>query len=94
MGRYQETETEYTSIKSESGVVYDVTVSVTKVEIRKGTYSQAALDPDEYYGEWEVYADVIGADVYNENTDDEAEWVDVDDLPLWVVDYAKSEFEE
>ena len=94
MSRRYETETEYTTIEADDGMVYEVTLTVTKVCIREGTYSQAALDPDEYYGEWEVYADVIGADVYDSNTDDEAQWVDVDDLPLWVVDYAKSEFEE
>ena len=76
---------EYITIEHE-GYTYDVTVFVTQICEKKGTYSLMAEDPEEYYGVWSTCAEVEGAEVYDATDDDDmGKWVDVTELPAVVV---------
>lgn len=99
MARYSETSKEIVTVTESDTVSYQVELNVTRTELRRGTYSSTALDPDEYYGEWAIDTEVIGAMRYDEgvpedNEDDYEVWLDVWDLPDWVIAEAEYEFEE
>lgn len=95
MGRYSETTKEWVTVDDGEGIEYNVEVEVTRTEIRAGTYSSAALDPDEYYGEWRVGADVLGGFKIDTKSEEEyEEWLDFDELPDWVIYEAEAEYEE
>lgn len=98
MARYSETTKEMVIVKENESIEYHVEVEVTHIELRKGNYSSAALDPDEYYGEWATEVEVLGATRYDETVPEDQEegyevWLEEYELPSWVIDEAVSEYD-
>jgi len=65
----------------EEGFVYVAEVEVSVYCIREGNYSSAALDPDEYYGEYHTEHEIVSAYRYDVTGEGEEMEVDVVDLP-------------
>lgn len=82
--REPEIETHYIKIKDE-GLVYTIQFEVAVRCLQQGTYSTAALDPDEYFG---VYhhdlLDITHIEVYDEETDENWD-LEPEDLPDWMI---------
>jgi hypothetical protein len=95
MARYTETTLEKLWLEdAETKEAYEVEVEVTRIELRKGNYSSAALDPDEYFGEWATTIEINGADYYKEDGNEYVDWLDYSELPQWVIDETEIEFED
>jgi hypothetical protein len=90
MGLYAESDIETVCVEFE-GKDYDVDIEVTRTQIRRGTYSSTAEDPDEYYGVWAVYGTAVAGAVYDE--DGEVTVLAADELPPEVVEKAEAIFD-
>ena len=71
--------------------MYEVQVYTETFQIRAGTYSSRASDPDEYYGEYESNYEILDV-LYYADEDSEGVEIQPNELPKDILDEIDAEF--